>query len=363
MEMIERIRVENFGPIKQIDIQIRDINVFIGTTSSGKSTVAKLIAIFQNKDILFRANWEKNRELPTNTLIEFRRLLVAYNIDYNIAKDTLIRYELDGLYCEISHGAVISSTFSPYSSIIYTNPVYMPAERVFYSTLSESIFSLITNDVAIPRWLAEFGSRFEKARREISTLDLSFLGASYGFENGEDVISLTNGDSIKLSQASSGIQSIVPLMVVLQAMTEFPNDIEKETSYDLFIVEEPEMNLFPSSQKLLLEFIIQRIKRCSDKVIITTHSPYILTSLDNLVQAENAAELSNKTEEVDALVPQELWVDFEKVSCYFFDAGHCRETLDKELRSLAPSDIDGVSQELGKVYEALLQLSYVKNEL
>lgn len=41
-------------------------------------------------------------------------------------------------------------------------------------------------------------------------------------------------------------------MMVIQHLTEDINHIDKELNYDLFVVEEPEMNLYPSSQKELL---------------------------------------------------------------------------------------------------------------
>ncbi len=48
---MEKIIIKNFGPIKDIELEIKDINVFIGSTSSGKSTVAKLIAIFRENSV------------------------------------------------------------------------------------------------------------------------------------------------------------------------------------------------------------------------------------------------------------------------------------------------------------------------
>ncbi|WP_025142478.1 AAA family ATPase [Pedobacter jeongneungensis] len=356
--MRERIIVKNFGPIKEVDIEIRDINVFIGTTSSGKSTIAKLISIFQNESVRYRANWNKKTgEEPNNALLEFYRLLAAYNIEFRIGKDTHIRYELGELYCAVGSG-FIESTFSPYSILPICTPVYIPAERVFYSTLSQSIFSLINNDVSLPKWLLDFGNKFEIARRDVRNLEVDFLNAKYSFKDGVDMVELENGHTIRLSQASSGVQSIIPLMLVLQSLTEDQQNIQKEIGYDLFVIEEPEMNLYPSSQKDLLEFIIERVKRTSDKLIITTHSPYILTSLDNLVQAGNVGSNPKHENATNKIVPKTLWTDFDQVSGYFFDNGRAISTLDTELRSVGPSKIDNVSDDLAHTFDQLLNLKY-----
>jgi AAA15 family ATPase/GTPase len=356
--MKERIQVKNFGPIKDIDIEIKEVNIFIGKTSSGKSTVAKLLAIFQSNSMHYMANWNKQPdEEPNNSLKEFRKMLNFYNIDFKVSKDTIIRYERGELYCQL-RGNTFETTFSPYSTIPVINPVYIPAERSFFAALSQSIFSLITNDIALPKSLTELGSKFEIARRDTRELLIDFLDVTYKFEDGNDVVEMSNGETIKLTQASSGVQSTVPLMLVLQAYTEDINNVEKEIGNDLFVVEEPEINLYPSAQKALLEYIIRRIARSKDKVVITTHSPYILTSLDNLVQADNVAKYSNSLDKLSEIVPRDLWTDFDQVTCSFFENGLAKSTLDQELRSLGPSNIDGVSEELGETFDHLLNMRY-----
>ena len=40
--MGKRLIVKNFGPIKEVDIDLKKINVFIGPQGSGKSTIAKI---------------------------------------------------------------------------------------------------------------------------------------------------------------------------------------------------------------------------------------------------------------------------------------------------------------------------------
>ena len=122
-------------------------------------------------------------------------------------------------------------------------------------------------------------------------------------------------------------------------------------------------------QKKLVEYLIERmnssknlINNSKDKLFITTHSPYILTSLDNLIQAHNVAikgesyadEVINKTK-----IAQNIWLDFDRVSCYYFNEdGTCKSTLDNEYRDIGASKIDDVSIDLAKTYEDLLDLKY-----
>mgnify|MGYP006206212493 CR=1 FL=1 len=51
----------------------------------------------------------------------------------------------------------------------------------------------------------------------------------------------------------------------------------------LRIIEEPEAHLFPVAQKHLIELLAIMVNRNEDnQLIITTHSPYILSSFNNL---------------------------------------------------------------------------------
>ncbi|OFV10598.1 MULTISPECIES: AAA family ATPase [Sphingobacterium] len=335
---MEKLIVKNFGPLVHVDIEIKDINIYIGITSSGKSTIAKLISIFKS---------------GINRIELFEKALSNYNIDFNIGSDTLIRYEVGELFTEIKGNGFETNRLKK-QQIHALNPIYIPAERVFFATLSQSIFSLMSSDVALPKWLIDFGAKFENARTNIKEMAIDFLGAKYRWQDGTDYIEVRNDTTIKLSQASSGIQSIVPLLLVVQHNSE-PSKKED----DIFVIEEPELNLYPSSQKDLVEFIMERINISQDKLIITTHSPYLLTTIDNLIQAGNIVnERPELQDEVKKLVPESLWLDFDSVSCYFFSDGSSCSTLDPELRSIGPSNIDDVSAELSNTFENLLTLRY-----
>ncbi len=339
---MEKINIENFGPIRRAEIVLRDINIFIGTTSSGKSTVAKLVSIIKSADT--RNGFTYNK---------FIQLLADYNIDFEITGSTVISYTSDTLTLEIRNQQISVIPVSGKLNKAY-NPIYIPAERMFFATISRSIFSLINSNVSLPKWLIDFGAKFEKARNSIKRFPIGFSNASYTYDDGTDYIRLPNGVTIRLSQASSGMQSVIPLILVIQYNTEMD-----KVSEDIFVIEEPELNLYPSSQKDLVEFIMERINRSADKIIITTHSPYLLTAIDNLIQAQNiVSAASEMSAEVNALVPSRYWINYDRVSCYYFDGGECRSTLDDEMKSIGPSNIDDVSIKISDTFEKLLVLKY-----
>src|SRR5690554_4749715 len=110
---MERLRVKNFGPLRDVDIELKNINIFIGTTSSGKSTIAKLISIFKGGVL--------DGKSP-DALQTFSKLLANYNIDFQIYPDTLISYENDDLFYEIE-GTEFRSNISK-NNIRSLNPIY-----------------------------------------------------------------------------------------------------------------------------------------------------------------------------------------------------------------------------------------------
>ncbi|WP_431213803.1 AAA family ATPase [Puia sp. P3] len=307
---MEKLIVKNFGPIVDAELLIKDINIFIGTTSSGKSTVAKLVAIL--KGPVFRAN-------PDRSL--FLKSLVDYNIPYAFVQGTSIRYENGDSVFEIA-GQFFTTNWSVYPPPA-DEPIYVPAERVFFPTFSQSIFSLISNNVALPKSLVDFGAKFETARKSFLNHSVDFLGVEYVYEGNTDYVRVSDQVKIKLSEASSGLQSVIPLFLVVSYYTLVKGDLE-----NLFVIEEPEINLYPSSQKELVDFLISRIKEAHDKLIITTHSPYLLTAIDNLIQADNVVKENSAaaTEAVADLIPTARWINFDQVSCYYFDRGTCRST-------------------------------------
>jgi len=151
---METLYIKNFGPINDARIEVKDINIFIGAIS-GKSTAAKLIAIF--KAISLRSKI---------TFTEFKKLLKEYNIDFAVNVDTILHYINENVDIKVDNKTVliISAEISNQYKI---NPIYISAERLFFSTVSQSIFSLINNDISLPKWLIDFGAKFEQARNAV----------------------------------------------------------------------------------------------------------------------------------------------------------------------------------------------------
>jgi len=89
-------------------------------------------------------------------------------------------------------------------------------------------------------------------------------------------IKVKRGLSIDLYNASSSIKQLAPLLLYLRY---------RAAENDLLIIDEPEMNLHPESQAKLLE-ALGILVNLGVKVLLTTHSPYFMAHLNNLVNGD-----------------------------------------------------------------------------
>ena len=74
---MERLIIKNIGPIKNVDITLNKINVFIGAQSSGKSTISKILCHCQ---WIEKTCYLNDKEFKNyNEVGEFYKTLVEYH--------------------------------------------------------------------------------------------------------------------------------------------------------------------------------------------------------------------------------------------------------------------------------------------
>lgn len=125
------------------------------------------------------------------------------------------------------------------------------------------------------------------------------------------------------------------------------------------IVEEPELNLFPDSQKNITSFLIECLNgNKNNNLIITTHSPYILETINNSIYA---ALLQKKGIAAESIVPLLEQIEYENVSAYMVKNGDIFSIKVNDLKQINPSEIDKCSEEINTIYSKLIDME-VDNE-
>ncbi|NJO92070.1 MAG: hypothetical protein HC831_26175 [Chloroflexia bacterium] len=96
--MSAKLIVKNFGPLKNVEIKLKGINIFIGETASGKSVLSKLAALFTD-----------SRLLKDVKIANFSTLLKYYDIDIYLRDDTYILFKNSDFYIKYDKDVLISN--------------------------------------------------------------------------------------------------------------------------------------------------------------------------------------------------------------------------------------------------------------
>lgn len=184
-----------------------------------------------------------------------------------------------------------------------------------------------------------------------TALDLvnKILRGSYKVEDGGERIVLENGKYVKINFASSGQQESVWILNLL--IYYFA-----QNRPSMFFIEEPESHLFPRTQKSIME-LIALISNEGHSMLVTTHSPYVLGTLNNLLYAGHFRRSDQQKQAAD-LFPNSLWLDHEKFDAWFVSDGKLENCMDSEIHLIQNEKIDEVSTVINDDYDRLFELRH-----
>lgn len=402
--IMAKLTVKNVGPIRDAEFEVKKHTVFIGPQGSGKSTLAKLIAVCSDKDLF--------PTLGTGTQV----LLNKYNIVGYHTQDSYVQYEEHNYHLNIGGNeydlnifpyvknkninaqkiSSVSNSIATYlqkmletesgqidselevdlpdqltvmidllkalkddhynnviKQVIEYDSIYIPSERNLTAILSNAVWSLLYSDISLPKAITLFGRQFEEARNAQDQFSIPFLQIKYERKNGQDFIEYQLGQSVNLAQSASGYQSTVPLLLVVE--------YQRRQSLHRFIIEEPELNLYPIAQKDLIYSLMSgldpNIEYQDAEWVITTHSPYVLTSLNTLMLAYKVAQKSVELRaEVEKLVPVRCWINPDEFAAYYVDNGTVESITNPETGLINDSRLDDVSEDFAGEQDTLFNL-------
>jgi predicted ATPase len=446
--MESKLIVNNFGPIKHVDLDLRNVNVFIGEQATGKSALAKIYTIFKAPRKFFYKN-DSDKLDNYKASKDFGDIFEDYNIKAFLKPNTEIRFEsalhefaykngrvqyepklkitiskIEKLIesFSINEGEIATELlklasnfilFSIRASLVLENEehrskglfslthtignlnqdncvqviqlikdieedlstntaLYIPAERNFSSIIKKSVANLILNKVPIPKHILTFVAELEKIDTKEISLNFIQKDLIYKNVNGEDRIFTDIDHNISLSEAASGIQSVIPILLPILS--------KKDVNHRSFVIEEPELNLFPRAQYDLIQHLESNRREglwphWEDFGTIhtyTTHSPYILSALNNLLYAFKVKEELNKRipesikeEERNELCEAndrkikhivEAYINPKSFSAYQICGGEAKSIFNENSGLIEDNYIDESSDEINDDFEELMEL-------
>lgn len=125
----------------------------------------------------------------------------------------------------------------------------------------------------------------------------------------------------KLSEASKDLRNLCAgleeddIPPTLRKVFRLENNLTKP-HFSSVIIEEPEQNLFPSTQEKLLYYFLGLMDKTRDKLVITTHSPYILYALNNCMLGWLVKDEIDDNDKIEAVAHKDSWVNPKDVSVW-----------------------------------------------
>lgn len=408
---MSKIRIKNFGPIKegyQEDggwMDVKKVTVFIGNQGSGKSTVAKLISTLSWME---KAINRGDIIIPSN-FIAFKKYFEYQRIHNYFQHNTEIEYIGDKITLKFNKKEKPFPILKVFDNPDYIVPkiMYVPSERNFLSTIKNA-YGLKN----LPDTLYTFAEELRKGQmalnNELLRLPIGNLEYKYDLEK-ENSYLVGKDYELDLVESSSGYQSLVPLYLVTKFLS---NELQKgekvlreqlsveqsvrrnkeiaDIMFDLSlsevqksekvkyvdsrylntafinVVEEPEQNLFPSSQRQILNSLLEfNNENEGNKLIMTTHSPYLINYLTLAVKADdlklNIKSNKNLKNMLKEIVPIKSTINPKDLVIYELDEnGIITKLGDYEG---IPSDKNFLNKSLGQGNQLFDSLLDIEEEL
>lgn len=330
-----------------------------------------LFAITYSFDFEFQSKIVFNNEFIdfyNNVLSKVQKL--QSNLDIEVMKENVDVFEHDNKVSELIDNIIDQTS----NSSFFDKAVYIPSSRSFFSTLDKNIWTLTDqNSIDIDPFMSQFGREFEQSKRmyslftdrkrnlindilpdnyEVYNYFSNILKGSYQEVDGKSWV-IGKNYKVNLSRASSGQQEVLPLLMVLTTTSLLRNSHRRSA----YFIEEPEAHLFPAAQNEILSLISLFFSEHDTGFFITTHSPYILSAINNSVLAYDMIDKDklNKEEYIE-LSKGAYPISFNDIAAFAMVNGEVKSIKDDEFRMIGSEVIDGVSDIFQDVMNKLLML-------
>ena len=293
---MNRCRLENFGPIKNVNIDFGDLTILIGPQASGKSLFLEMFKFYKDRsqvlETLRKYNYIINK-------VNSRSVIETYfgeGMGSLITADTLLSID-DGQEHTGDKLLKVLATPVPREKGVREKIFYIPAQRIMsiddgrtknfmefdisapyiLRNFSEILRIFVQGGLGNPDIIFPMNNRL-KGHLKKSINESIFHGSRVVLDksSGQRKMKLeTGGNLIPFMTWSAGQKEFLPLLLSFYCLSGVPNKIVNSGNYETIIIEEPEMGLHP---KAIISIVLQIIDlmRAGYKVVISTHSTTFL---------------------------------------------------------------------------------------
>ncbi len=312
----------------------RGINLLIGENASGKSQILKLIysVIEANNEIISEnknSDYEKQRIIAKNLTDIFKteKLGNLVNKDKKESKVTLNlnEYKLSFKFGSNSSKEVSRHLTNFKQDFIYNKVVFIPVKEVlsFYKGFR----------IIYERKYLEFDKTYYNLCRALEEpllketqfnsiiLELEkILDGKIEIINGRFYL-ISDKGKFEINLVAEGLRKIGMLAYLLSNEALDRNSI--------LFWDEPEANMHPKLIDDIIYFLVLLANK-GIQIFISTHSPYVIESLNNHLKRHKIEKLDIEDSEIKNIVP----LNPKKISAYLLENNSLIDILDKELELL-----------------------------
>ncbi len=359
---MESIIIRHFGPVQDIVIEdIKPLTILIGESGSGKSTIMKVISLFQwlYKMMCIRSYLKYSGVKKSVFRFQFDSYIKNNGMSGFLYPDTVFVYKNGSTTIEYS-GKKLKGTNS------YVPRDELSLEKIVYVSDKRNIIpDIYDGNAKIQKRLFYLNDTYDNylaATDSIKSMEIDYLGVKFqvrkvGNTVRHQIVSSNTDEkySINLNDASSGTKNVIPLELIVEYFAKY-YDLVDSMNHSIFsyvskadslkdfkattnigefpvkrvsiLLEEPELSLYPDYQLRLMDFLVNRCfvshsKEYEMSLILATHSPYIVNYLNVLINRP-------KNDEDDA-----AYIDVGSVAVY--------RVFDGKVQNLMARDSSGDS--------------------
>lgn len=404
----EKFYLKDYGPIREAEIELKNITIFVGPQGSGKSLLAQSICFMKS--------------IPR--LLSPRAYISGLTLEQNNARDNSVTGMFNNAFTfwlgtnavQMSHRDTVLALHTPSGSyeIKYHNhptlgsgahtelnlnlaqkvqdvrdckaelstsleeQIYMPAGRVLFSYITPQQAEMILRltKIELPGYMDVFYQKIkevlrrllEETRKGINYSDRTgfhsefetMLGGKFLFSH-DDRVMLSVTDKIAETEGyhasfgfdqrklASGQMEVWPFIAITQDIL-----LSKYSSAVRIYVEEPEAHLHPDAQYAIIKEIARLSKRNMHFVLIT-HSPYIIYAINDFLLGSKVVAAGHS---LPKNIPEDAILNVDDVSAYRFSRvdGKVTSIVDSETGLLKTDELDDPAAELNTAFSAMQEI-------
>lgn len=247
------------------------------------------------------------------------------------------------------------------------NPLFIPAGRAMtetYSNLFANVSDINSSEILMSKFLQRViymksyfskNNNFEEAIKTYFKNTNNHKSQLYPLNRDIEQILNSKGYMTNISNLSTGQKEVIRILQdILMSML---------TNESVFrVIEEPETNLHPITQKNLTELLcLLANDNKNNQIVITTNSPYVLTVLNNLLLASKVVKYDDiPLSYIDKYIPIEYHLNPDEFSIYslgnkVMEQDYCVNIIGKS-GLISQNYLDIISELLSNDFQILYKL-------